>query len=294
MTDASKNVISRHDYLPYGWEIYTGITSRTTAQGYSANPATLATPTQRFTGKERDTVETGLDYFGARYFSPGQGRFTSADAPFADQQTEDPQSWNLYGYVRNRPLNSVDRDGRIAETLWDAFNIGIGLVSLVDNVSKGNYSDAAWDAGGVLLDTAATFVPFVPGGAGAVIKGARVANKIDNAVDTVSAARNADKAKDAAKAAGAGTDAKKAGTGTSPTGPVKAKDAPGVTAGGQATNKHGQKLGPSGRPQVNNVSSNTREAARNKANQLLELLKIEPRAMVSRTSGAERAPTRAG
>src|SRR5207302_10745713 len=50
-----------------------------------------------------------------------------------------------------------------------------------------------------------------------------------------------------------------------PSGP-KAKDAPGVTAGGQATNKHGQKLAPSGRPQVNNVNKTTREAANNAAN----------------------------
>jgi hypothetical protein len=33
------------------------------------------------TGKERDN-ETGLDYFGARYFSGAQGRFTSPD-PFS-------------------------------------------------------------------------------------------------------------------------------------------------------------------------------------------------------------------
>src|SRR5205823_12044414 len=50
-----------------------------------------------------------------------------------------------------------------------------------------------------------------------------------------------------------------------PSGP-KAKDAPGETAGEQATNEHGQKLGPSGKPQVNNVDKNTREAARNAAN----------------------------
>ena len=31
-----------------------------------------------FTAKERD-AETGLDYFGARYYSGAQGRFTSAD-----------------------------------------------------------------------------------------------------------------------------------------------------------------------------------------------------------------------
>ncbi len=32
----------------------------------------------QFTGKERD-AETGLDYFGARYMSAAQGRFTSPD-----------------------------------------------------------------------------------------------------------------------------------------------------------------------------------------------------------------------
>jgi RHS repeat-associated protein len=32
----------------------------------------------QFTGKERD-AESGLDYFGARYFVAAQGRFTSTD-----------------------------------------------------------------------------------------------------------------------------------------------------------------------------------------------------------------------
>lgn len=65
---------------------------------------------QKFTGKERD-VETGLDYFGARYYASMQGRFTSPDKPFADQEAGDPQSWNLYAYVRNKPLDNVDVNG---------------------------------------------------------------------------------------------------------------------------------------------------------------------------------------
>jgi len=36
----------------------------------------------KFTGKERD-AETGLDYFGARYFSGAQGRFTGRGQPEA-------------------------------------------------------------------------------------------------------------------------------------------------------------------------------------------------------------------
>jgi len=69
-----------------------------------------------FTGKERD-AETGLDYFGARYFSGAQGRFTSPDPPLVDQSTEDPQSWNLYSYVRNNPLRSIDLFGRSCVSL---------------------------------------------------------------------------------------------------------------------------------------------------------------------------------
>jgi RHS repeat-associated protein len=48
-----------------------------------------------FTGKERDN-ESGNDYFGARYYASSMGRWMSPDLPFADQDTENPQSWNLY------------------------------------------------------------------------------------------------------------------------------------------------------------------------------------------------------
>ena len=72
--------------------------------------------TLEFTGKERD-AETGLDYFGARYFSGAQGRFTSPDVPLADQWEKDPQSWNLYSYVRNNPLRFIDPTGRECVTL---------------------------------------------------------------------------------------------------------------------------------------------------------------------------------
>ncbi|MFZ5927629.1 MAG: RHS repeat-associated core domain-containing protein [Acidobacteriota bacterium] len=62
------------------------------------------------TGKERDQ-ETGLDYFGARYFSGAQGRFTSPDPENANAMASDPQSWNMYAYGRNNPLSYVDPDG---------------------------------------------------------------------------------------------------------------------------------------------------------------------------------------
>jgi RHS repeat-associated protein len=63
----------------------------------------------RSTGKERDS-ESGNDYFEARYFASSMGRFLSPDDG-SDQNAEDPQSWNLYEYVRNNPLINIDPDG---------------------------------------------------------------------------------------------------------------------------------------------------------------------------------------
>jgi RHS repeat-associated protein len=111
VTNQTGAVVSRHDYLPYGWELYSGLTGRTNGHGYLTSPEGVPTPTQRFTGKERDS-ETRLDYFGARYYSAGPGRFTSADAPFADQFPENPQSWNLFAYVRNNPSVYIDPNGK--------------------------------------------------------------------------------------------------------------------------------------------------------------------------------------
>ncbi len=66
----------------------------------------------KFSGKELDP-ETGLDYFGARYFSGRQGRFTSPDPILIlKQKLLDPQQWNMYAYVRNNPLRYVDPTGR--------------------------------------------------------------------------------------------------------------------------------------------------------------------------------------
>ncbi|MCC6262136.1 MAG: hypothetical protein IT169_01050 [Bryobacterales bacterium] len=192
VTDAAGNVVSRHDYLPFGEEIPAGMGGRTAAMGYVANAAL----TQRFTGKERD-AETGLDFFLARYMSSVQGRFTSPDKPFADQTPFDPQSWNLYSYTRNNPLKYIDRTGEAIETLWDALNIGIGVTSFVDNVQTGNYGAAALDALGVVVDSAAAVVPLIPGGAGAGIKAVRAADRVADAADLATTSNRIDNAVDA-------------------------------------------------------------------------------------------------
>ena len=69
--------------------------------------------TDKFTGKERDT-ETGLDYFGARYYGSNMGRFTSPDST-AYSSLKYPQAWNLYAYTLNNPLRFTDPTGNAVE-----------------------------------------------------------------------------------------------------------------------------------------------------------------------------------
>jgi RHS repeat-associated protein len=73
---------------------------------------------QQFTGKERDQ-ESGLDYFGARYYGSALGRWTSPDDPLIDQDPTNPQSWNLYSYVLNNPLVNTDPTGMSCVALDD-------------------------------------------------------------------------------------------------------------------------------------------------------------------------------
>jgi RHS repeat-associated protein len=103
--DEKANVITRNDYLPFGEEV------PPTAQYQRADYGADQTVRHRFTGKERD-IETGLDYFEARYNSGPQGRFSSGDPLFGfDSAMVEPQLWNRYSYVGNNPLTYVDRDG---------------------------------------------------------------------------------------------------------------------------------------------------------------------------------------
>jgi RHS repeat-associated protein len=103
-------VLECYDYLPFG-RMLTGQDNGRSGPGcYPGSPAAYTSAAdEKFTGQKRD--EFLLDYFIARYYSGAQGRFTSADLPFMDQSPDDPQSWNLYGYVRNNPLRYVDPTG---------------------------------------------------------------------------------------------------------------------------------------------------------------------------------------
>jgi RHS repeat-associated protein len=96
VTNQTGTVIRRHDFKPFGEEI----------NGTFPNP-----DRKLFTGQERDS-ETALDYFGARYFRTGIGRFTTVDPGHGNGNIDDLQSWDAYAYARNNPLRFTDPDGR--------------------------------------------------------------------------------------------------------------------------------------------------------------------------------------
>jgi len=97
--------------LPFGNNIGNTLLSDCVAVGIGGTDATE----HHFTGKERD-AESGNDYFGARYYASSMGRWLSPDwsakvMPVPYAKLDDPQSLNLYAYVRNNPLTRVDPDG---------------------------------------------------------------------------------------------------------------------------------------------------------------------------------------
>ena len=117
LADANTNAVGRYDYLPFGESL--GVSSGNPRFGIAGYGPVDQSVRLRFTGKERD-VETGLDFFGARYFSGAQGRFTSPDGSGVDQHPGDPRSLNLYVYARNNPLRFVDPTGQRIQVLGSA------------------------------------------------------------------------------------------------------------------------------------------------------------------------------
>ena len=105
-TDRDGNVTARHDYRPFGEEIFTE-GGRTSALGYEDDSVR-----RKFTGYERDG-ETGLDFAQARMYANSLGRFSTADPVFLNKDRPfDPQRFNMYVYVRNTPMVFSDPTGK--------------------------------------------------------------------------------------------------------------------------------------------------------------------------------------
>jgi len=120
--DEDSEVVNAKDYFVYG-----GITDRSVSYGEATR--------YDFTEKERDT-ETGLNYFGARYYDSDIGRWTSVD-PLADKYP----GYSPYNYSLNNPLKYIDPNGEFAIPIvvWAAVEIAasIGFTAYIHDKLSG-------------------------------------------------------------------------------------------------------------------------------------------------------------
>ena len=139
-----------------------------------------------FNAKEFDE-ETGLYYYGARYYDPRLSVWLSVD-PLAEKDI----ATSAYAFCGNNPIIRIDSDGKIWETVWDIGNVLYDVGAAIYNHATGNHEAAKsnWiDAG---VDAAAVVIPFIPAGATKVAKagkaGAAGVKAMDKAADTRKAA----------------------------------------------------------------------------------------------------------
>ena len=123
ITDASGEVYQHLEYFAFG-ETFVEEHSNTKHTPY------------KFNGKELDE-ETGLYYYGARYYDAKTSIWLSVD-PLAEMYP----AWNPYNYTMNNPINMIDPDGRSTEVV----EAGEGIYKVVG----GNLNDK--DKGIYILD----------------------------------------------------------------------------------------------------------------------------------------------
>ncbi len=134
ITDEAGKQVELIEYTPYG-----------EVSRHEVDPETRERR-HKFTGQEEDK-ETGLCYYGARYYDPEIGRFISPDSVVQD--SSDPQFLNRYAYARNNPVTFTDPTGNIVwflPLLWAAFQgalIGAALGATIAAITGGDILQGA-------------------------------------------------------------------------------------------------------------------------------------------------------
>lgn len=89
------------------------------------SPSAVGAP--QYEGRALD-LETGLFYFGARYYDPVTGTFLTPDSRLGGKHKLVAGAWNRFSFELNNPVNHIDPSGHLS--LWAKIGIGVGLVLL--------------------------------------------------------------------------------------------------------------------------------------------------------------------
>jgi len=141
MTDRAGEIVQHYGYHTYGSERYRANTS-----AFSVS--------SRYTGQTLDE-DTGLYYYGARYYDPELARFIQADSTVPDPEFS--QAYNRYAYVYNNPLKFSDPTGQ--NPYWMAAAGGFAGAYM-------GAMQAAWAGGSIIMGA---YVGLVNGAAGTTV-----------------------------------------------------------------------------------------------------------------------------
>ena len=119
LIDASAALAAHYEYGPFGQTVV------------QTGPAAATNPF-RFSTKYLDR-DTGLYYYGFRFYSPALGRWPNKDP------IEENGGLNLYGFVANSPLGNVDYCGESWVPGWvhhgvEHIFISLGIEVILDNM----------------------------------------------------------------------------------------------------------------------------------------------------------------
>ena len=124
-TDPSGSVLWEERYLPYGMK----------RLGSAGSHGTVSSSSQRYGYQDKSLdPETGLQYFGGRYYDPLSGRFNGMD-PAASMEA-DIYTFNRYGFANGNPYRYTDPSGHNVLSIvdWYYFAHDAGQLLVTDIV----------------------------------------------------------------------------------------------------------------------------------------------------------------
>ncbi|MDZ4707413.1 MAG: RHS repeat-associated core domain-containing protein [Saprospiraceae bacterium] len=262
-------VHSAQDYYPFGWEMPGTGRSLTAFDGYRYG----------FNGKEKDQNGefgsiTNYDY-GFRIYNPGIARFLRVD-PLAEKMS----SWSPYNYGFNNPIMFTDPDGMAPDNEYQMVHNANGTRTTTQISTKGgDQQDIIHHSNGVSIpqNGASGYTEVLDNNSG----GSRLAPGVFADRPASGSLQSVDDPITAVEKGGLKPSVFVIGAVIKKEGMEVAENAAenivsnsikieGRTAAGHATDKFGNKLGPSGKPQVNVVQYSSqkraKDAARNEGN----------------------------